>query len=103
MVVMLSTQCLRSKIIWAYHRGAFNQDNMSSVIPSTEEGQSGSDQRCRRQKRASKDGEWRETAELLPHVRVTVRCKLQRRLPTNVKVMLSQRSQQTLEYKDLNV
>lgn len=63
MVVMLSAQCLCSKIIWAYHRGAFNQDNMSSaVIPSTEEGQSGSDRRCRRQKRAlSKDGDWRET------------------------------------------
>lgn len=77
MVVMLSTQCLCSKIICAHHRGALNQDNMSSVIPR------------------------RQQSCCLTHV--AVRCKLQRRLPTNVKVMMSQRSQQTLEYKDLNV
>lgn len=95
MVVMLSTQCLCSKIICAHHRGALNQDSVSSVIPRrVSEGQIRG--RCPR----TVSGE-RQQSCCFTHV--AVRCKLQRRLPMNVKVMMSQRSQQTLEYKDLNV
>lgn len=53
MVVMLSTQCLCSKIICASHRGALNQDNMSSRV-------------LRRVSQGQIRGRCPRTAELLP-------------------------------------